>query len=66
MQHILCLGFHASYVNIYLEAFDPWTTRWIPQPFSCNKPEAANIVPSAPEDGRKKRPKHVEQFCICQ
>ena len=26
----------------------------------------AIIVPSAPEDGRKKRPKHVEQFCSCQ
>ena len=27
--------------------------------------EAATVVPSAPEDGRKKRPKHVDQFCIC-
>jgi len=33
---------------------------------ACNTPEAATIVPSAPEDGRKKRPKHVEQFCSYQ
>ena len=49
-----------------VEGFDPWTTRWIPPPFSCNTPEAATIVPSAPEDGRKKRPKYVEQFFSCQ
>jgi len=29
-------------------------------------PEAATIVPNAPEDGRKKQPKHVEQFRSCQ
>ena len=28
------------------------------QHVTCNTPEAATIVPSAPEDGRKKRPKH--------
>jgi len=33
---------------------------------ACNTPEATTIVPSAPEDGRKKRPKHAEQFCSCQ
>ena len=49
-----------------LEAFDPWTIRWIPQPFSCKTPEAATIFPNALQDGRKKRPKHVEQFCSCQ
>jgi len=33
---------------------------------NINTPETATIVPSAPEDGRKKRPKHVEQFCSRQ
>jgi len=33
---------------------------------ACHTPEAANIVSSAPEYGRKTRPKHVEQYCSCQ
>ena len=32
---------------------------------ACHTPEAATIVSSAPEDGRKKRPKHVGQYCSC-
>ena len=30
---------------------------------ACHTPEAATTVLSAPEDGRKKRPKHVEHYC---
>ena len=36
---------------------------WILHPVSCHTPEAVITVLSAPEDGRKKRPKHVEQYC---
>jgi len=30
---------------------------------ACHTPEAVNTVLSAPEDGRKKSPKHVEYYC---
>jgi len=30
---------------------------------ACHTPEAATKVLNAPEDRRKKRPKHVEYYC---
>ena len=36
---------------------------WILHPVSCHTPEAVTTVLSAPEDGRKKRSKHVEYYC---
>jgi len=41
------------------DAIDLGRPYWIPHPGSCHTPEAV----SAPENGRKKRPKHVEYYC---
>ena len=45
------------------EAIDLGRPYWILHPVSCHTPEAVTRVLSAPEDGRKKRPKPVEHYC---
>ena len=41
----------------------PWTPCWIPHPAHVTHQRLLLQFLSAPEDGRKKRPKHVELYC---
>ena len=52
-----------EHLKLSAEAIDLGLPYWILHPVSFHTPDAVTTVLSAPEDGRKKRPKHVEYYC---